>query len=112
MILICTVICLTTTTIGQYKDIVIPVLLDANAHNATNQSLLLKLTTSKACLILKALVAINYTSVVVSLLIANISSARVTIDKKEILAMDQPLERHCFSLKPAESRGNNKTPVT
>ena len=69
---------------------VIQALLDANAHYATNQTLLLQLTTSKAR------VVVNYTSVVVQLLIANISSAPVTIEKEEMLAVDQPLEQHSF----------------
>ena len=78
---ICPVICAKTTTIGPYEDMVLPALLDANAHNATDQTLLLEPTTSKASPILKACVVINYTSVVVPLLIANISSASVTIEK-------------------------------
>ena len=73
---------------------VLPALLDANAHYATNQILLLEPTTSKASPILKARVVVNYTSVVVPLLIANISSAPVTIEKGEMLAVDQPLEQH------------------
>ena len=54
---------------------------------------------------------INYTSVVVPLLIANISSAPVTIEKGELLAVDQPLEQHRFSKEPAERHGHKKTPV-
>ena len=54
---------------------------------------------------------VNYTSIVVPLLIANISSAPVTIEKGEMLAVDQPLEQHSFSDKPAERHGNKKTPV-
>ena len=73
------VICSTTTTIGPDEKMVLPALLDANAHYATNQTLLLEPTTSKACPILQARVVVNYTSVVVPLLIANISFAFVTI---------------------------------
>ena len=54
---------------------------------------MLKPTTSKASPILKARVVINYTSVVVPLLIANISSAPVTIKKGKMLAVNQPLEQ-------------------
>ena len=90
---------------------VLPALLDANAHYATNQTLLLEPTTSRASPILKARVVVNYTSVVVPLLIANILSAPVTIEKREMLAVDQPLEQHSFSEEPAERHGNKKTLV-
>ena len=108
---ICPVIYSTTTTIGPYEEMVLPALLDANAHYSTNQNLLLKPTTSKASPILKARVVVNYTSVVVPLLIANISSAPVTTEKGEILAVDQPLEQHSFSEEHAERHGNKTTPV-
>ena len=107
----CPVICATTTTIGPNEEMVLPALLDANAHNATNQTLLLEPTTSKASPILKARVVVNDTPVVVPMLIANILSAPVTIEKGEILALDQPLEQHSFSEEPAERHGNKKTPV-
>ena len=94
---ICPVICSTTTTIGPYKQIILPALLDVNAHYATNQTLLLEPTTSTASPKLKARVVVNYTSVVVPLLIANISSAIVTIEKGEMLAVNQPLKEHRFS---------------
>ena len=90
---------------------VLPALLDANAHNATNQILLLKPTTSKSSPILNERFVVNYTSVVVLLLIANISSAPVTIEKGELLAVDQILEQHHFSGEPGERHGNKKTPV-
>ena len=85
---------------------VIPALLDANAHYATNQTLLLKPTTSKASPILKARVEVNYTSVVVPLLITNISSAPVTIEKGEMLALYQFLEKHRFSGVPDVRHSN------
>ena len=102
MNLICPVICSTTTTIGPHAEMVLPALLDANAHYATNQTFLLEPTTSKSSPILKARVVVNYTSVMVPLLIANISSAPVTIEKGEMLAVDQPLEQHSFSGEFAE----------
>ena len=90
---------------------VLPALLNANAHYATNQTLLLEPTTSKASPILEARVVVNYTSVVVPLLIANISSEPVTIEKGEMLAVDQPLKQQSFSEGRAERHGNKKTPV-
>ena len=39
---------------------------------------------------------VNYTSVVVPLLIANISTAPVTIEEKMVLAVNKRLERHGF----------------
>ena len=108
---ICQVNCSTTTTIGLYEEIVLPALLDANAHYSTNQTLLLEPTTTRASPILKARVVVNYTSVVVPLLIANISSEPVTIEKGEMLAVDEPLEQHRFSEKPGERLCNLKTPV-
>ena len=108
---ICPVICSTTTTIGPYEEIILPALLDANAHYATNQTLLLEPTTLKSSPILKARVDVKYTSVVVPLLIANISSAPVTIKKGEMLAVDKPLKQHSFSEEPAEHHCNKKTHV-
>ena len=108
---ICSDICSTTTTIGPYEEILHPALLDANANYATNQTFLLDKTTSKASPILKARIVVNYTSVVVPLLIANISSAPVTIEKGEMLAVDQPLEQDSFPEEPAERHGNKTTPV-
>ena len=93
---ICRVICSTTTTIVPYEKMVLPALLNANAHYATNQTLLLVATTLKASPILKARVVVNYTSVVVPPLIANISSAFVTIKKGEMLGVDQSLEKQFF----------------
>ena len=61
--------------------------------------------------ILKARVMVNNTSVVVQLLIANISSAPVRIENREMLAVDQCLEQHSFSGKPTERNSNKKTPV-
>ena len=89
---ICPVICSTTTTIGPHEKMVLPAMLDANAHYATYQTLLLEQTTSKASPILKARVVVNYTSVVVPQLIATMSSAPVTIEKGEMLDVNQPLE--------------------
>ena len=108
---ICPVICLTTTTTGPYEEMVLSALLDANAHYATNKTLLLELKISKASPILKARVVVNYTSVVVSLLIANISSAPFTIKKGKRLAVDKPLKQHNFAKEPAERHGNKKTLV-
>ena len=89
---ICPVICSSATTVGPYEEMVIPALLDAKAHYATNQTLLLEPTTSKSTSpILKARVVVNYTSVVVPLLVANVSSIPITIEKGEVLAEDQPL---------------------
>ena len=90
---------------------VLPALLDDNALYETNQTLLLEPTTSKASPILKARVVINYTLVVIRLLIANISSAPVTIEKGEMPAVDKHLEQHSFSEEPAELHGNKKTLV-
>ena len=90
---------------------VLPALLDANAHYATNQTHLLEPTTLNTSPILKARVMVYYTSDVVPLLIANISSAPVTIEKGEMLTLDQPLKLHSFSKEPAERHGNKKTPV-
>ena len=75
------------------------------------RNFLLQPTTLMASLIFNALVVVNYTSVVVPLLIANISSAPVTIEKGEMLAVDQCLEQHSFSKQPAERHGNKTTPV-
>ena len=86
-------ICSTTTTIELYEVMLLQALLDANANYATNQPLLLELTTSKASHILKARVVVNYTLVVVSLFIANISSAPINIKNKEMLTVGQPLEQ-------------------
>ena len=90
---------------------ILAALLDANAHDATNQTLLLEPTSSRASPILKARVVVKYTSVVVPLLIANISSPPVTIEKGEMLAVDQPLEQDSFSEEPGERHGNKKRPV-
>ena len=90
---------------------VLSALLDANAHYATNQTLFLELTTSKASLLFKVRVVVNYTSVVVPLLISNISFAPVTIEKEEMLAVDQPLEQQSFSGEFTECHGNKKTIV-
>ena len=108
---ICPVICSTTTSIGTYEELILPALVDANAHYATNQTLLLEPTTSKASPILKAGVVVNYTSVVALLLIANISSAFVTNAKGKMLAVVQPLEQHGFSDESADRHGNKKMPV-
>ena len=90
---------------------VLPALLDANAHYATNQTLLLEPTTSRASPILKARIVVNYTSVVVPLPIAYISSAPVTIENRKMLVVDQPLEQHSFSEESGELQVNKKTPV-
>ena len=108
---ICLVICSTTTTIKPYEKMVLTALLDANAHYATNQTHFLEPTTLKASPILNARGVVNYTSVVVQLFITNISSAPVTIEKREMLVVDQFLEQHSFSDEPAERHGNNQTPV-
>ena len=86
-------------------------LLEANAHYAKNQTLLLELTASKASPILKARVVVNYTSFVVPVLIGNISYAPVTIEKGEMLAVDKLLERNSFKGEPAERHSNKMTPV-
>ena len=109
--LICPVICSTNNTIGPYEVMVLPALLDANAQYATNQTLLLEPINSKASPILKARVVVNYTSVVVPLLIANISSAPVAIENGQTLAVDQPLEQYSFSGEPAKLQVNKKRPV-
>ena len=72
---------------------VLPALLDASAYYATNLNLLLEPMTSKASIIRKARVVIDYTSVVVPLLIAIISFALVIIENGEMLAVDQPLKQ-------------------
>ena len=109
---ICPVICSTGTTIGPYEEMVLHALLDANARSATNKTLFLEPTTAKSnSLILKARVVVNYTSVVVPLLIANISSQPVTIEKGEVLAIDQPLDQNRFAEKRNEQNGNGTTPV-
>ena len=88
---------------------VLPALLDANAHYATNQTLLLKPTTLKASSTFKARVVVNYTSVVVLLLIANISTAPVTIEKEKMIAVDQHLKQQSFSEEPAKRHGSKQT---
>ena len=77
---ICLVIWSTTTTIRPYEKIVLPGWLDANAHYATNQTFFPVPKTSNTSLTRKARIVVNYTSVVVLLLIANILSAPVTND--------------------------------
>ena len=109
--LIFPVICSTPTTNRTYDEMVLPAMLDANAQYETNQTLLLEPTTLKAYPILTACVVVNYTSDVVQLLIANISSAPVTIEKGKILAVKQPLKQHSFSEEPAERHGNKTTTV-
>ena len=105
------VICSTTTTIGPYEEMVLTALLDANAHYETNQTLLLETSTLQASPIHKASVLVNYKSVVVPLLIANILFATVIIEKGEMLAVNQPLEQHSFSEEPTNRYGNKKTPM-
>ena len=86
-------------------------LCSTQTHATQQIRLLIEPTTSTASRILKARVLVNYTSVVVPLLIANISSAPVTIEKGEMLAVDQPLEEHSFGEETADRHGNKKTPV-
>ena len=82
---ICPVICSSATTVGPYEEWFY-LLCSTRRHTTrrikhfySNQQLR---TTSP---ILKARVVVNYTSVVVPLLVANVSSAPITIEKGEIL---------------------------
>ena len=54
---------------------------------------------------------VNYTWFVVLLLFANISSAIVTIKKKDYFAVDQPVKQNTFLRKPAVRKSNKQTRV-
>ena len=87
--LICPVICQARTQIEPYEEAIIPGLLVSYRSYDTNQTLLLKPRKNELMQpLVVARVVVNFTSAVVSILVSNISSERVTIPKGKVIADD------------------------
>ena len=87
--LICSVICQAGTEFEPYEEAIIPGLLDFYRNYNPNQTLLLEQRKNELMQpLVVARVVVNFTSAVVSILVSNISSERVTISKAKVIADD------------------------
>ena len=90
--LICPIICTVATTIGPYEEAVIPAMLEASCNYLKGECLLLEpRNDGQLAPLVGARTLISYTSPVVPMLIANLSSRPITITKNKLLANESPV---------------------